>query len=88
MTALSRAGNATVTEGIINLPQIVEFPTPDLPNPLPPTTNLNNPGALTPGSYGNISLTSNTPLHLIAGTYNVNSISMSGGAMDSTGTNR
>jgi hypothetical protein len=35
--ALTISGGATVEEGIVELPQAVPFPTPPLPNPMPPT---------------------------------------------------
>jgi hypothetical protein len=34
-------GNAQVTGGLVALPQTLTFPTPDAPNPMPPTTDLN-----------------------------------------------
>jgi hypothetical protein len=37
VTAFS-GDTATVTEGIVQLPQSISYPTPALPNPLPPTT--------------------------------------------------
>ena len=33
-------GHATVTAGLVALPQTLTYPTPDPPNPMPPTTNL------------------------------------------------
>jgi Tfp pilus assembly protein PilX len=56
ITALTQSGGAAVTGGIVNLPQEVLYPTPDLPNPLPPTTAYNTHAniTLTPGDYGNI----------------------------------
>ena len=56
----------------------VSVPTPPVPNPLPPTTNLSNPAALVPGTYGNINLTGHDNLVLSPGVYNINSISMAG----------
>ena len=38
--ALTQAGGAQVTGGVISLPQAVTYPPPALPNPLPPTTNV------------------------------------------------
>ncbi len=84
----------TVTGGIVELPQPVNYPPPDPPSPAPPTTNvsLNNgncsstPGCVgdkgtytfVPGSYGNVSLNGGATLHLTAGTYNINSLTESG----------
>ena len=44
ITALSATGQAGVTEGLIQLPQAIEFPPPDPPTPMPPTDNLNLSG--------------------------------------------
>jgi Tfp pilus assembly protein PilX len=57
---------------------VVAVATPPVPNPLPPTTNNNNPSTLVPGTYGNINLTGQTNLVLAPGVYNINSISMTG----------
>ncbi len=38
--ALSQAGSATVTGGVLQLPQAVAMPAPTAPNPVPPTTAL------------------------------------------------
>lgn len=38
VTALTLQGSAQVTEGIVALPQAVEYSQPDLPDPMPPTT--------------------------------------------------
>ena len=85
VTALS--GNANqVTGGLIQLPQAVSFPTPTT---YPPgTTNISLSGKATqaigpcsaaPCSYGDISVTSQAPgLTLYPGTYNINSLSISG----------
>jgi hypothetical protein len=40
VTALTQNGNAQVTEGIVALPQAVQYPPPDPPSPAPPTTNI------------------------------------------------
>jgi hypothetical protein len=39
VTALTLSGDPTLDDGIIQLPQAITWPTPPLPNPLPPTTN-------------------------------------------------
>jgi Tfp pilus assembly protein PilX len=41
VTALTISGQATVNEGLIELPQVVPYPTPPTPSPLPPTTSVN-----------------------------------------------
>ena len=43
--ALTVSGGATVDDGLVQLPQAVPFPTPPLPNPLPPTGNWSFNGA-------------------------------------------
>lgn len=40
VTALTTSGGATVTEGLVQLPQAVTYPTPPAPNPMPPTGNV------------------------------------------------
>ncbi len=39
VTAQTVTGNASVEDGLIQLPQPIEFPTPPDPNPMPPTTS-------------------------------------------------
>jgi Tfp pilus assembly protein PilX len=34
------SGNGTITGGIVHLPQIISYPPPSLPNPIPPVSNL------------------------------------------------
>lgn len=38
VTAQTVSGNASIDEGLVELPQPVEYPTPPAPDPLPPTT--------------------------------------------------
>jgi Tfp pilus assembly protein PilX len=80
--AETTSGGATVTGGLIHLPQAVAYPAPAVPNPAPPTTNtsVHSTTTYTPGSYGNISVSGGATLHFSAGTYNLNSINLSGGA--------
>jgi hypothetical protein len=40
VSALTTSGGATLTGGIVQLPQVIEFPTPPAPNPMPPTSNV------------------------------------------------
>lgn len=54
------------------------FPTPPAPNPLPPNTSYSGGLSIVPGTYGNISLSGNNNLVMAPGTYNINSISMTG----------
>ena len=104
ITALSATGQAQVHEGLIQLPQSLQFPPPDPPNPMPPTTNMNlssqncatlgwaapactgAPGAITLDAQGatmllgNVSANAGAVIGLRAGTYNINSLTLSGGA--------
>lgn len=105
VTALTINGNAQVTEGLVALPQAVDYSLPDPPSPLPPTTThsvvstsnctvlamtggscTGTSGQLTlvPGgsvvSLGNIRVTGGAHLTLHAGTYNINSLTLAGGA--------
>ena len=45
IVALSATGQAGVTEGLIQLPQAIQFPPPDPPSPMPPTNGVNMSGA-------------------------------------------
>lgn len=103
--ALTTSGGATVTGGIVNLPQQVILAPPALPNPVPPTTsntinssatcasagiasNCSGSGGvltLNPGggtmTLGNITVQNpSAAIHLRAGTYNINSITLAGNA--------
>jgi hypothetical protein len=40
VTALTQSGGATVANGVNQLSQEIQYPTPAAPNPLPPTTNV------------------------------------------------
>ena len=82
VSALTSNGGATVTGGTVHLPQAVALPTPTAPNPLPPTTstNYNVDTTLTPegGPYGDIKFLAGSTLHLGAGTYVFNSLTLAG----------
>jgi len=68
-----------------------------MPNPLPPTTNQSISGScgsvsgctnngsknvnLAPGQYGNLSVSGGTTIHVGKGTYNVNSLALSGNSV-------
>jgi hypothetical protein len=77
VTALTLSGSSPPTEGLIELPQPITYPTPDAPSP-PPTGDftVGNSSSVVkpPGSYGNITVKGT--LHLTAGTYNINSLTM------------
>jgi hypothetical protein len=79
--AFTSSGGATVDSGVVQLPQAVSLPTPIAPNPLPPTGNVNINATTTyaPGSYADLRVNGGD-LHLTAGTYNLNSLTVAGGA--------
>ena len=103
VSGLTENGQAQVTGGMNQLPQALTYPTPALPNPLPPVGTVSlagsascadtglpaakctsTPGVVTliPGatsiSLGDVNLTGGSILHLTAGTYNLNSITLAG----------
>jgi hypothetical protein len=41
VTAMTVSGQATVSEGLVELPQVVTYDPPPAPSPLPPTTSVN-----------------------------------------------
>lgn len=100
VTAATISGWATVEEGLVTLPQEINYPTPAAIPP-PPTSNVSfNNGScpanapfcsksggaytLTPPSptavvqMGNVSLTGSSTVHLNAGIYEINSLSLAG----------
>jgi hypothetical protein len=86
-TTQGGAGMVTGTNPPNQLQQIQPyvFPTPPMPNPLPPDVSYppngqTMPNPLPPGTYGNISVSSGQTLTLMAGTYNINSITLNGNA--------
>ncbi len=103
--ALTQNGHATVTAGLVQLPQAVAYPTPAAPDPPPPTGNVSITGGTTCAGAGflalncsgpagalvldpaggtlaaaDLKLTAGATLHLKAGIYNFNSISLAGGS--------
>ena len=91
ITALSGGSTNQITGGMIQLPQAITFPTPAT---YPPGgTNISNTATLGPGSagaaancvgttcsYGDITLAGGNIVTLYPGTYNINSISLTGNA--------
>ena len=51
VTALTVTGRATVSEGLVELPQVVEYETPPPPSPMPPTTSVGMNSSFTCGIY-------------------------------------
>jgi hypothetical protein len=107
VTALTVNGNATVTGGLVELPQAIAMPTPAAISPAPPLvaqsiTKVSGCPAGTPGvaycapsvngvtftptnastvvSLGNVTLGAQGEIHLNAGIYELNSITMVGQA--------
>jgi hypothetical protein len=78
VTAWTDNGNATVTGGLVKLPQIVVFPTPVIPPPGTTNESISSAITLPPGAYGDISMSGHGQLTLTPGVYNINSISESG----------
>src|SRR5262249_19851281 len=88
ITAFSGNSTTQIKGGIIELPQAINLPNPTIPVPgstsingtatLCPTTALVSPSCPTPGEYADISLAGNNTVSFPPGTYNINSISLSG----------
>jgi Tfp pilus assembly protein PilX len=86
--ALSTSGNAGMWNPTAPTPPVntqvaipnTIFPTPLAPNPATPNTSASysKSASITPGLYGNISVSGNATLTLAPGVYNVNSLSVSG----------
>jgi hypothetical protein len=51
VTAMTVSGQASVSEGLVELPQVVTFDTPPAPSPLPPTTSVNMSNAFSCVGY-------------------------------------
>jgi hypothetical protein len=93
LTGLSTSGKAQ-TGGLQTLSGSVAYPAPSAPNPAPPTTTQNIAGScgtisgctnsgtknaiLAPGQYGNLSASGGMTVHVTMGTYNLNSLTLSG----------
>lgn len=92
VTALTANNSGQVTGGLIQLPQAVTYPTPTIPPP--GTANITSSATLSPTgdaancpnppgtvcNYGDITLSGGSILTLTPGTYNINSISITGNA--------
>jgi hypothetical protein len=78
VTAWTDNGNATVTGGLVKLPQIVTFPTPVIPPPGTTNESISSSITLAPGNYGDISLSGHGVLTFTPGVYNINSITETG----------
>ena len=93
MTALSGGSLSQVTGGLVQMPQPVTFPNPNMTPPPPGSPNITNTATLGPISdpancnavtaicnYGDINLSGSNIVTLSPGTYNINSLSISGNA--------
>jgi hypothetical protein len=94
VTGLTASGGAQVTGGVTPLTGSISYPNPPAPNPTTPTTTQNIAGScgtvsgctstgskvvsLIPGPYGNLTISGGTTAHFGAGTYNINSLTLSG----------
>jgi hypothetical protein len=52
VTALTVSGHASVSEGLVELPQVVTYETPPTPSPLPPTTSVNMNNSFNCSGFG------------------------------------
>jgi PilX N-terminal len=52
VSALTANGQATVTQGTIQLPQALSYPVPPAPSPMPPTSNVSLPANATCAALG------------------------------------
>jgi len=96
ITGLSTSGKAQATGGV-KMAAAQIYPLPPAPNPAPPTSTSNitscpsgltgctNNGSknvsLVPGQYGNITISGGTTAHVTSGTYNFNSLSLTGNSV-------
>ena len=94
MTGLTSNGGAQLTGGLMALNGPVTYPVPPAPSPAPPTNTQNLSGScgsvsgctnngsksvsLTPGQYGNLTISGGTTAHVGKGVYNLNSLTLSG----------
>jgi hypothetical protein len=108
VTAATLGTGTSISEGLVQLSQPVDFPVPLPPNPAPGTTNLTinspscagltnctlngtqvvlTPVGTTPVLLGDITINGGQTVHLKAGTYHINSLTIAGGgkiAVDAT----
>lgn len=54
VTAATLSALSTVHDGLVQLPQSIQFPTPEAPNPMPPTTSTTINASTCPDGYGGI----------------------------------
>jgi hypothetical protein len=94
VTGVTSSGGAQVTGPVTAVNGSISYPNPPAPNPAPPTTSSNISGScgsvlgcspmgtksvsLMPGQYGNLNISGGTTAHFSHGTYNINSLTLSG----------
>jgi hypothetical protein len=94
VTGVTTNGGAQVTGPVTAVSASISYPNPPAPNPAPPTTTQNISGScgsvagcsntgskavsLMPGQYGNLTINGGTTAHFSHGTYNINSLTLSG----------
>lgn len=94
LTGITTSGKAKVTNGNVALNGPINLPAPVMPNPAPPTNTQSISGScgsiagcasngsksvsLAPGQYGNLSVNGGTVAHVRTGTYNFNSLTLTG----------
>jgi hypothetical protein len=97
VTAYNTSGQGQVTGGFLQLAGPVTYAAPAAPNPAPPTSGQSISGScgtvsgctaagskavnLAPGAYGNLSLNGGTTAHVSRGSYNVNSLTLTGNSI-------
>ena len=77
---ITNSSGAGAFQGTTTLPGPQTYPAVPAINPVPPTTNQNytSDTTLPPGNYGNVSMSGNKTLTFSPGTYNLNSLVLSG----------
>ena len=75
------SGSARATGGYVRLSAPPSFPNPPPVTPGSQNYTFSRSGSLSPGSYGNITVQGGSTLTLSPGTYNLNSITLSGGSI-------
>lgn len=78
---ITTSGGAKATGGYIQLSAAPSFPNPAPVTPGTQNYNFSSKASLAPGSYGNVTVSGGATLTLSAGTYNLNSLTMSGGSI-------
>ena len=81
LPGITLSGGAKVTGGYIQLSAPVPFPSPGPAVPGTTDYSFSADASLSPGNYRNISMSGRHTLTLSSGTYNINSINLSGGSL-------